>query len=95
MKKESLLALVVVFGAFGIMAALPHVAMAAAPWETPMQTLVNYMTGTTGMLLATLGVIGVGLLAIAGQISWMHAGQVVLAIAIIFGAPTIVSIFHP
>ena len=95
MNKKSVGMWVAMVGAFGLMALLPHAALAAAPWETPMQSVVNYLTGSTGILLATLGVIGVGVTAAFGQISWAHAGQVGLAIGIVFGAAQIVAILHP
>lgn len=95
MNKKQIYMGMAILGAMTFMAAVPQLALAAAPWETPMQTVVNYMTGTTGVLLATVGVIVVGLMACLGKISWVQAGEIVIGIGIVFGAPTIVSMLHP
>lgn len=71
----------------------PHAALAAAPWETALQTVVNYMTGTTAHLLAVIAVAAVGAAMLAGHMSVRSALSVILGMAIIFGAAAIVSIF--
>ena len=61
--------------------------------NTALQTLVNFMTGTTGRLLAILGVAGLGIAAWFGRLSYWRAGEIVLGIAIVFGAAEIVDLF--
>lgn len=72
---------------------LPSAAMAYAPWETALQTVVNYMTGSTAHLLAIIAVAAVGVAMLAGHMSVRSALSVILGIAVIFGAATIVGIF--
>ena len=61
--------------------------------NTALQTLVDFMTGTTGRLLAILGVAGLGIAAWFGRLSYFRAGEIVLGIAIVFGAAEIVDLF--
>ena len=68
--------------------------MGGLPWETPLQVIVNALNGTTGTLMATLAVMVVGVLALAGRVTWAHAGAVLFGIACIFGAARIVAIFN-
>jgi len=83
-------------GVIAALGALPQSVMAAgAPWETPMQTAVNYITGTTGTLLATLGICIAGILFMIGKISWEWLATTVVGIALVFGSGQIVSIFRP
>ena len=72
----------------------PAFADSSLPWETPMQIVLNALTGTTGTLLASLAVAAVGLLALAGRISWSFAGSVLFGIACLFGCVRIVAIFN-
>jgi type IV secretion system protein VirB2 len=79
----------------GLSASHPAFAdMGGLPWETPLQVVVNALNGSTGTLLATLAVMAVGVLALAGRVSWAHAGAVLFGIACIFGAARIVAIFN-
>jgi type IV secretion system protein VirB2 len=64
------------------------------PWETPLQVIVNAMNGSTGTLMSILAVMVVGILALAGRVSWAHAGAVLFGIVCIFGAARIVAIFN-
>lgn len=61
--------------------------------NTALQTLVDFMTGTTGRLLGILGVAGLGVAAWFGRLSYWRAGEIVLGIAIVFGAAEIVDLF--
>jgi type IV secretory pathway VirB2 component (pilin) len=61
--------------------------------DTALQTLVDFLTGTTGRLLGILGVAGLGIAAWFGRLSYWRAGEVVLGIAIVFGAADIVDLF--
>lgn len=71
----------------------PAEAHAASSWEDALQKIVDILTGTTGRLLATLAVIGFGIAAFFGRISWRRAGEIVIGIAIVFGAASIVDMF--
>jgi len=80
-------------GSGGLLVAAPGRAMAYAPWETALQTVVNYMTGSTAHLLAILAVAAMGVAMLAGQMSIRMALSVILGIALVFGAASFVAIF--
>ena len=61
--------------------------------NSALQTLVNFLTGPTGRLLAIIGVAGLGIAAWFGRLSYWRAGEIVLGIAIVFGAAEIVDLF--
>jgi type IV secretion system protein VirB2 len=61
--------------------------------NTALQTLVDFMTGTTGRLLGILGVAGLGIAAWFGRLSYFRAGEIILGIAIVFGSAEIVDLF--
>lgn len=71
----------------------PQEAHAAAAWEDALQKVVDILTGNTARLLAILAVIGFGIGALFGRVSWRRAGEIVLGIAIVFGAASIVDMF--
>jgi type IV secretion system protein VirB2 len=76
--------------------AFPHAAMAAsgsAPWESALQTVVDFMTGSTARLIAILAVAGVGVGMLAGYMSIRSALSVIVGIAVVFGSATIVDLF--
>lgn len=90
--------LIVVAGVLGLACvfnAVPVFAdMGGLPWETPLQVIVNALNGSTGTLMSILAVSVVGVLALAGRVSWAHAGAVLFGIACIFGSARIVAIFN-
>lgn len=65
-----------------------------AEGETPVaegaQYIINAMTGTTGLALATLSIIGIGLLCLGHYLEWKRLLQTVIGVTIIFGARAIV-----
>jgi type IV secretion system protein VirB2 len=69
---------------------MPQEAHAAAAWEDALQKVVDILTGNTARLLAILSVIGFGIGALFGRVSWRRAGEIVLGIAIVFGAASVV-----
>jgi type IV secretory pathway VirB2 component (pilin) len=71
----------------------PSYAQSFGKINTALQTLVDFMTGTTGRLLGILGVAGLGVAAWFGRLSYWRAGEIVLGIAIVFGAAQIVDLF--
>ena len=94
MKKRNWMLVLMVSGALGLAVGLPQAAMAyGAPWETALQTVVDYMTGSTAHLLAIIAVAAVGVAMLAGHMSVRAALSVILGIAVIFGAAAIVGIF--
>ena len=71
----------------------PSYAQSFGKINTALQTLVDFMTGTTGRLLGILGVAGLGVAAWFGRLSYWRAGEIILGIAIVFGAAEIVDLF--
>ena len=71
----------------------PSYGQAFGKIDSALQTLVNFMTGNTGRLLGILGVAGLGVAAWFGRLSYWRAGEVILGIAIVFGAAEIVDLF--
>lgn len=93
MRTDRKMWMLALLGSAGLVIAVSGPAMAAAPWETALQTVVNYMTGTTAHLLAIIAVAAVGVAMLSGNMSVRSALSVILGMAIIFGAATIVGIF--
>ena len=81
------------FGVVALINLAPGLAMAAAPWENALETVVGYMTGSTAHLLAIMAVAAVGVAMLSGRIEMSTALSVIVGIAVIFGAATIVGIF--
>lgn len=92
---RKLTVVVMVMALMGFLYVVPAFAdFGGLPWETPLQVIVSALNGSTGTLMATLAVMIVGVLALAGRVSWAHAGAVLFGIACIFGAARIVAIFN-
>ena len=86
------------FAIAAVVLLLPHEAMAGTggvdlPWNTPLQNLLDNMTGSTARILA-------GLMLVVGGIVWgftrneegaKRFGQAIVAIALMFGAVQIVN----
>jgi len=60
------------------------------PWEKPLNWFLDMLTGSTGVMLAGLGLAGVGVMWLRGQWDVMKAIGVTVGIALLFGAPAIV-----
>lgn len=71
---------------------------AIAGGETPVSDGLRYITnamyGTTGVVLATISVMIVGLLCLGHFIKWSVLGFTIMGISIIFGAGSIVNGIH-
>jgi type IV secretory pathway VirB2 component (pilin) len=71
---------------------LPRVAFADG--DTPvgqgLSYVINAMYGTTGIAMATLSIIAVGLLCLGHVLEWKRLIQTVIGVGIIFGAGAIV-----
>jgi type IV secretion system protein VirB2 len=63
---------------------------ALQPLNTAMLTIMNFLTGTFATTCATVAVAAVGYMAFTSRIPWGWAFSVIVAIALIFGAPQIV-----
>lgn len=70
-----------------------HAEGGVAAWDKALQTIVGYMTGNTGRLLATIAVAALGYSAYTGRISWSRAITIAIGIGIVFGAANIVDLF--
>ena len=81
--------------AFWIIAlcSIPEFAFAAPAWEGALKTIVDYVTGSTARYIAILAVVGFGFAAFLGHIAWKRALEIVIAIAVVFGAAKIVDMF--
>lgn len=67
----------------------PELAL-AAPWDGPIQTLIDMLTGTTARLAAILAVVILGFMAMTGRMSWSLGGSIIGGIVLIFGGTWIV-----
>lgn len=69
--------------------------MAFAGGETPVSEGLRYITnamyGATGVAIATISVMVVGLLCLGHFLKWSVLGYTIIGISIIFGAGSIVS----
>jgi len=73
-------------------ALMPEVAM-AAPWDGPLQNIIDLITGTTARLFAILALIVLGLMAMTGRMSWGLTGSIIGGIVLVFGAAWIADNF--
>lgn len=63
------------------------------PWDGPLESFLEIVTGTTGTLIATVVVAAAGIGAMVGKFSWMLAGQIIGGIVLVFGSATIAEFF--
>lgn len=68
----------------------PAHAQELAPLENVVDFLVNFLTGAFARSIAIIAVAVLGYLGLTGRLRWGIAGSVILGIALIFGAATIV-----
>lgn len=72
---------------------LPSISLAAG--DTPVSQGIGYITsamfGATGIAIATVAVMAVGLLCLGHFIKWIMLGYTIMGISIIFGASAIVN----
>lgn len=80
---------------FYFFAALVAPVSALASGETPVSQGIGYITsamsGATGIAIATVAVMVVGLLCLGHFIKWIMLGYTIIGISIIFGANAIVN----
>ena len=67
----------------------PGMAM-AAPWDTAATQVLAIFTGGLTRTIAIIAVIGLGIAAMAGKLSWRWAINIIIGIVFIFGSTTIV-----
>ena len=77
-----------------IAAATPAFAQDLSPINSMLTTIGTALTGTTGRALGLIALAGVGILFMTGRINMLFAGAIVLGLAILFGAATILSGFE-
>lgn len=71
----------------------PIVAMADTDAATTLQNVLQYLTGPVGKVVATLAIVGMGYACFAmGRIAKSYFVSVVVGIAIVFGANTLLGI---
>ena len=68
----------------------PALAQELAPLENVVDFFVNFLTGAFARSVAIIAVAVLGFLGLTGRLRWAIAGSVILGIALIFGAATIV-----
>ncbi len=89
------LARFVLLSAAVMLAFEPSMAAAAAATtsniETAATTILTAVTGTLGRTLATIAVVVLGMMAMFGKLAWDSAIKVILGIAIMFGAASVVN----
>lgn len=66
---------------------------AAQPWDNVVATITGIFTGGLGRSIAILVVIGLGISAFFGKLSWKLAGGFIGGIVLIFGAAAIADFF--
>ncbi len=85
----------IMFGAANLVRTLGGTAVTLSakttnPLEIGLYSLVNFVTGSAGISLATLAVIALGIGAMFGKITYPQALLVVVGIVLVFGASNIV-----
>ena|SRR6185312_5560555 len=61
------------------------------PVSDGLKYITNAMLGTTGITIATISIIAVGIMCKLGVFEWKRFVQVIVGIGVVFGAPAIVS----
>lgn len=80
------------FLACALAVAAPEMSYAAGnPIADVLCDVVDWMTGPVGAGIATLAVIIIGVGALLGKVSWGMAIIVGLGVAIVFGAPAVIT----
>lgn len=72
-----------------LLALFPGIAM-AAPWDTAATQVLAIFTGGLTRTIAIIAVIGLGIAAMAGKLSWRWAINIILGIVFIFGSTAFV-----
>lgn len=75
----------IIIGCLLFAALAPEIAL-AAPWDGPIQKVIDWLTGKTARLLAVLAFCGLGIAAFRGQMDWKWAGCIMGGIVLVFGS---------
>lgn len=62
-----------------------------SPIGSGLSVILGWVTGTTGITAATLGVAGVGVACTYGYLEWSRFLQTIIGVAIVFGSTAIVA----
>lgn len=71
----------------------PGIAMATSNLTNVAQNVLTFITGPFGRTVATIAVVVLGLMAMFGKLAWDNAIKVILGIALVFGAGSIIDSF--
>ena len=75
-------------------AVFPDIALAGGePWDNTINTITEIFTSGLARSIAILVLIGLGVAAWMGQLSWKLAGGFIAGIVLIFGAAAIADFF--
>lgn len=80
----------IVCGALFLAASNAAMANGETPVSEGLQYITNAMYGATGVTIATISVMIVGLLCLSHFLKWSVLGYTIMGISIIFGAGSIV-----
>lgn len=73
--------------------AVPQLAFAqAAPWEAAAENTYNLIM-SIARWVAIIGIVGCGLAAVFGKLSWDWAGKIIIGLVLIFGGTQLVDYF--
>ncbi len=72
-------------------AASPALAQDLSPLTNFFTTIGDAITGTLGTAISLVAIAAIGLMFLMGRMNWMFAGSVMVGVAILFGAGTILS----
>lgn len=72
---------------------LPALAQDLSPVNTMLTNIGNALTGATGRALGLVALAAVGIAFLIGRMNWMLAISVIIGLAILFGAGTMLSGF--
>jgi type IV secretion system protein VirB2 len=76
-----------------VLAAAPALAQDLSPVNDMLTSIGTALTGATGRALGLVALAAVGIAFLLGRMNWAMAGSVVVGLAIVFGAGTILSGF--
>lgn len=71
----------------------PALAQDLSPINAMFTTIGTALTGPTGRAIGLVALAAVGIAFFTGRMNWMFAGSVVLGLAMLFGAATILAGF--
>jgi type IV secretory pathway VirB2 component (pilin) len=77
-----------------VLLCIPNIVFATggdSPVSEGLQYFLDAMLGTTGITIATVAIIGMGVACYFHVFEWLRFIQTVIGISIVFGAPAIVS----